>query len=886
MRTLLDLFSEIRRLDHGEAIRFYNGFRTWRVSYWELYVRAAGFACDLDRRGFQKGDRLLLWGENRPEWVEVFWGCLARAVEVVPIDYRSSPQLVKRIQAEVGACLLVHGETVPGREVQMDRLSFHQVEEIPPADQLEIVDVSPTDVVEIVYTSGTTSDPKGVIHRHKNICANLRPFQREIQRYKKWARPFKPLRILDLLPLSHMFGQSLGLFIPVLLEGTVVFMSETNPGAIQEAILRHRVSVLVSIPRLLANLQRDIERNFDLPEKRSTGKGFPSVLARWWRFRQVHAALGWKFWALVVGGARVDSEIEAFWSRLGFLVLQGYGMTETGPVVAVNHPFDSCQGSIGKALDGQDVKIAPDGEILVRGESVTSEYLVAGQKTRAIAEDGWLHTGDLGEIDPEGRLYYRGRKKDVIVTPEGLNVYPQDVEVVLNQLPEINDSTVIGFSRNEQDVVHAVLILRKDGTACPELIQKANENLEPYQRIRSWSVWLEEDFPRTASTLKVKRGEVASRLAAQFSRRGSDQQAEEETEMKGLKGIVAQMTGKQPSQLEGDLRLSEDLGLSSLEQVDLLSRLESEYGVELDEEVFTRLSSITELQQWLCQVQESQQTVGPRRSVTETVIRSPLVVTKGGNQRAERVQPEYSKDWQADAAINLPRWARFPPTRLIRLMSLESFVLPLFRHYIDLSVVGVEELKKVKPPVIFAANHVSHLDTPAILASLPFAWRHRVAPAMTQEYFQAYLQAGDFPWKERLSKGFQYYLACTIFSAYPLPQKMGGVRRALKYTGELIDQGYSPLVYPEGSRSPDGRLQPFKPGIGLMALRLRIPVVPIYLDGLFKVHSIHDDWPQPGKVQVSIGSPLKFGQDNYQAVVRQIEKALQNLRICHPKLQS
>ncbi|HXI39646.1 MAG TPA: AMP-binding protein, partial [Bryobacteraceae bacterium] len=352
MQTLLEVLAEIRRLDGREALRFYNGFRTWKLTYRDLYGQIGGFVAYLDRVGLQKGDRVLVWGENRPEWVSIFWACMARGVHVVPVDYRSSVDLVHRIHAEVQARLIVTGDAVHSGGLQASRFSMAELSGLPIDEDFAPSRIEPDDVVEIVYTSGTTGEPMGVVHRHKNICANLTPIQTEMRKYEKWARPFQPVRILDMLPLSHLFGQSLGIFIPPLLGGAAVFMREMHAGAILGAIRREHVSVLVSVPKLLMNLEHEVERKFrprNIPAKR---KGVPGILERWWRYRKVHAGLGFKFWALVVGGAEVNAAIEAFWTRLGFLVVQGYGLTETSPVVALNHPFNARSGSIGKPLHG------------------------------------------------------------------------------------------------------------------------------------------------------------------------------------------------------------------------------------------------------------------------------------------------------------------------------------------------------------------------------------------------------------------------------------------------------------------------------------------------------------------------------------------------------
>ena len=819
MQTLLDLLAEIRRLDRGEALRFHNGFRTWRLSYSELYRQIGAFAGYLERAGVGKGDRAILWAENRPEWVSAFWGCVARGVQVVPVDFRSSIDLVKRIQGEVRARLIVTGDSVACEGLHVPQLRVSEFAALPGNEGFVPAAVSPDDVVEIVYTSGTTGEPMGVVHRHHNICANLTPIQTEMRKYEKWARPFQPVRILDMLPLSHLFGQSLGIFIPPLLGGAAVFMSELHAGAILDTVKRERISVLVSVPKLLMHLEHEIERRLDPPKVTARWKGVPGIFERWWRYRKVHAALGYKFWALIVGGAEVNPEVEAFWTRLGFLVVQGYGLTETSPVVALNHPFNARSGSIGKPLHGQEVRIAADGEILVRGQSVIHDYVGAraGEAGRIDAQ-GWLHTGDIGEMDAEGRLYYKGRKKEMIVTSEGLNVYPQDVERILNSLPQVKDSAVVAARRGGEEQVHAALILRDAAADLGEIIAAANQRLESHQRVQSWSLWPDEDFPRTPSTMKVKRGEVARRV---------EHGGLAPYEHSAGGGILARL------QSGGTQR---DLGLSSLERVELLAELESHYGVELDERRFAEASSLDDLN----------------------------ALVRNAGERTPRQD-----------AILLPRWTRSWPALALRFLVIQCLVIPLFRGLLTLEVEGMENLANLEPPVLFAANHQSDLDTPAIFTALPRRWRYRVAPAMSQDYFRAWLQPGRASFRERVTSMAEFFLATEFFNAYPLPQRMAGVRRALKYTGELIGLGYCPLVYPEGKRTPDGELQPFKSGIGLMATRLRSPVVPVHLKGLFEVYSIHDSWPRRGTVRVTFGAPLHFEQEHDEiAATHAIEEAI------------
>ncbi len=846
MHTLLDLLSEVRELDAREAIRSFDGYRTQSHSYRQLYGRIGGCVRLLDGMGFQKGDRLVIWGENRPEWVIAFWACLARGGVVVPLDFHSSPQFVNRVQQEVNASLFVCGDQTDPADLNTPSISMNEIASLGEQDTFEICNAGRDDIVEIVYTSGTTGDPKGVVHRHRHICANLAALESGIDPYRKFLNRVQPFRILNLLPLSHMFGQSLGITIPIMLGSSAVFMQDLHPDAIVETTRRERVSVLVLVPRVLQALQRHVGGIFDLSSLGSTeGSG---LLRRCWRFRRVHSVFGWKFWFFVVGGARVDTRMESFWSRLGFGVVQGYGLTEASPVVALNHPFHTRRGSLGKVIKGQEVKIAADGEILVRGESIVSERM-SGSGIEQTARDGWLHTGDIGETDAEGRLYYRGRKKEMIVTSEGLNVYPQDVEEALDRLPEVLESAVVGIN----DHVHAALILSDTNADPEELVQKVNADLESHQRIRSWSLWPEERLPRTPSTLKIRHHEVAQRVTK------TGREPDLQTRTDALEGILIRLTGR--TEVRDQQRLVEELGLSSLDLVDLLSGLEAIYGVHLDEEAFTGLSTVGELREWLRTVAANEVTAAAKRERPNETVR----VSPPG-------ESEPALSWTA------PRWPRFPLFRWIGIAKLEGLVFPFLRLPVKLSVRGLQHLHFVKPPVLFAANHTSHLDTPVFLSALPSAWRRRIAPAMMQGYFKAYFQRTRFSLWQRTISAVQYWAACGLFNAFALPAEAVGVRRVLKFMGSLMDQGYCPLVFPEGTRAADGQVQAFRSGIGLMALRLRVPVVPIYIGGLDRILPPGHIWPISGRACVKIGPPLDLSlESDYTSAARRVEAAVRSL---------
>ena len=824
METLLDLLPRIERLGSREALRFWNGYRTWRWSYSDLDAGIRRFVAFLDRSGVASGDRVVLWSENRPEWIAIFWACLARGVQVVPLDHQSSADFVSRIVDQTGARLLVHGGAAASSAPAVECFAIESLNGLPSGPRFSPTAVSGGHVVQIMYTSGTTAEPKGVIHLHRNICANLDPIREEIDRYKKWATPFQPIRILDLLPLSHMFGQSMGLFIPLLLEGSAVFMTGLHPGLIRQAVRRERISVLACVPRILESLRADAERHH--PRARAVLAKPGGPLRRWWRHRDIHRDFGLKFWAFVVGGAMLDPETEKFWSKVGLLVIQGYGLTETSPVVSVNHPFRARRGTLGEVVGSQEVRIADDGEILVRGNSVVGDYLEGGtRRTRAVDEDGWFHTGDIGERDARGSLVYRGRKKDLIVTADGMNVHPEDIERALKVEGEVRDAVVVPVGPASAQRIHAALILHAPGGDPLAIIERANRRLEPHQRIQSASEWPEEEFPRTASTFKTQRRKVAERMSSTVPTTGPDGGS-------GLDGILLTLTGRSPESLEDDQRLAEDLGLSSLERIDMLAALEDRHGIELSETAFSALSTVGQVRAWVAG-QAGNPVTGPAEERAGS----------GGTQPAS-----------AAPHIAPPRWARSRPVSMARGALRQGMFLPLFHHYIALDVAGLPILDGVAPPVIFAANHSSHLDTVALTAALPAEWRGKLAPAVRQQHF--FPSGGSPGMGRRVGMRALYYLCCGLFNAYPLSQDLGQVRDSLRYTGELVEAGFCPLVYPEGRLTPDGSLQPFQPGIALMSQRLEVPVVPVHLHGLFDVMSMHDSWPRRGSVRIEIGAPL------------------------------
>src|SRR5882672_9222581 len=499
-RSLLDYFEDFSRLGEECAYVYPRGYRRERWSYRRVAETAYQFARELQARKIAKGDAVLLWSPNCAEWVAAFWGCALCGVIAVPIDDGASPDFARRISTQVNMKLVLCAReraSLLGGIAAIDPAELTSAIAGRAADPFRPVEIQASDPLEIVFTSGTTADPKGVVLSHANVLGNIAPIEREMQKYRKYERMVHPIRFLNLLPLSHVFGQFLGIFLPPLLGGTVVFENTLNPSEVIGTIRRERVSVLVAVPRMIESLKQKIERDLEdsgQDEKFARRYGTARAqhfLRRWWTFRDIRRQFGWKFWAMISGGAALDRETEEFWHRLGYAVIQGYGLTETTSLISLNHPFRTSRGSIGKVLPGRELKLADDGEILVRGGGVASGYWSSGELHPMAGEEGWYPTGDLGAFDAEGNLLFKGRKKEVIVTPAGMNVYPDDLETALRAQKEVRECAVVGLQRGGNAEPCAVLILRGRNADAKTIMARANESLAEYQRMRSWFVWPE-----------------------------------------------------------------------------------------------------------------------------------------------------------------------------------------------------------------------------------------------------------------------------------------------------------------------------------------------------------------------------------------------------------
>jgi long-chain acyl-CoA synthetase len=596
--------------------------------------------------------------------------------------------------------------------------------------------------------------------------------------------------------------------------GTVIFQDALGPSEIVRTIKNDRVSVLVAVPRMLQSLKEKVERDLEETGRRNKfqqefesaeGKHF---LRRWWIFRRIHRQLGWKFWAFICGGAALDRVTEEFWGRLGFPVIQGYGLTETTSLISVNHPFKLGKGSVGKVLAGREMKLDEKGEILVRGGGIASAYWSGREMKPVAGEEGWYHTGDLGAIDAEGNLYFKGRKKEVIVTPAGMNVYPEDLEAALRRQPGVRDCVVIGLKHGDNAEPCAVLILDEGQSAAP-VLQHANESLADYQKMRNWFVWPVADFPRT-STGKPKISEIAHAVGPVLG--GTDGNLPSSP----LEEMIGRITGRAPASLRPDASLESDLNLSSLERVELMSALEERYQIDVSENTFSAANTVGDL---------------------ERLLRG---------QAVPRVQYHY------------PRWAQRWPVTWIRPVAHYLLLRPAVFLLGWPKIVGRENLRDVRGPVLVVSNHIDDVDVGFILTALPARFRHRLAAAAGGEAMEALrtppATRGFFG---GVNDRIAWALGSALLNIFPLPRQ-AGFRQSFAYAGDSVNRGYSILVFPEGRHTTTGEILPFRAGIGILANDLQIPIVPMRIEGLFHLKKAGKKFALPHKITVKIGQPVTF----------------------------
>ena len=822
--TVVDfLRGVVEKYGSRDALLFKPAFRYLRWTYSRLWDESGQVATLLQRRGLTKGDQVILWGPNSPHWVLIFFGCLRAGVIVVPLDLRSAPDYVERVVSRTEPRLAFTSRFTPKGEtiLGVPEVTFEELEgAIAGLPEPEDVDIQRDDLAEIMFTSGTTGDPKGVMLTHRNLTANIEGISQYI-----FCDPSS--RLLSILPLSHMYEQMGGLFVTLYYGASVTYPTSRQPTVLARTMRERKITIMLLVPQGLELLMNGIEREVARQGREALWNKLLKIAERLpFRlrrrlFRRVHKQFGGKLDFIVSGGAALDPDLGRKWELLGVKIVQGYGATEASPVIS-NHTIEGRRhDSTGRPLPNVEVRISEAGEILVRGENVTPGYWRAPEETAKAFDGDWYKTGDLGYFDDEGFLHIQGRVKDMIVLPSGQNVFPEDVQAVLTKHPRVKDATVVGLTKGSSVEVHAALIL-EDAGAAQEAVAWTNGQLAEQQRIRGFTVWSDEDFPRT-HTLKVKKQIVIDTILGKIQPEppaAAPPGGRRAGGGRSLLHIIAEVSKRDVEDILDEGVLGDDLELDSLGRVELLSAVEAELGVYIDEGQ-----------------------VGP-----ETTVRQLVDLVEEGSKNPPR--------------LSFPRWGMRWWCRMTRGALQRGVVFPFVALPYGLKVTGRERLEGITGPVLFASNHNLGLDNPLIIKAVPIEWRRRMAIAGAANL-----------WRNPV----WWIMNPLLGNGFPLA-KEGSVRPSLENMGKIMDDGWSVLIYPEGELTVGGPIKPFMNGTGLVAVEGRIPVVPLRLH----IHRLGSPTRFPflrrGSVEVSFGEPLNFppGTD-YQDATAAIENAVKSL---------
>lgn len=821
MQTLLDLLKTFKD-SNSEIFIYRTGIRRFIFTYSEIYDLSLKMVSFLEEKNIGKGDRVALWAGNSPWWAVSYFGIVARGAIVVPIDFISGKERAQTIARLSGTKLIIQSSYKLEKLTNLDSVIIEDLqfllEKFRPISKLAAL--TPKDIAEIVYTSGTTGDPKGVILTHKNIATNI------IQAYNHIVIKSR-FTFLSVLPLSHMFEQTVGFLTPLYRGDKIVYLRILKPSAIMDALKEEEISVIEAVPRLLDLLKSTIEREiaskklkkiFQILMKFSENK---SLKVKKMLFYSIHKKFGRNFVMFISGGSALNLLTAKFWKNIGFVVVEGYGLTECAPILCANTLEKQVLGSVGVPVEGVKIKIK-NNEIFARGDNIFSGYFQNEKETAKTFENGWFKTGDIGEIDRGGNVYIKGRKKDMIVTSEGINVYPEEIEGILNNIPGVKESCVVGIDKGKGETVHAVLILNPGNYNLGDIIRSANEKLDPQNRITSSSLWPQLDFPKT-TTLKIQKYKVIEALKKEEANAlniSSD----------SLIALIANLTGKSYKDIKESSVLTTDLNLSSISRLELINYIEQEFRVDLDDSMIDQNTKVSDLRKLISRGEKGKKANGLK---LWTNTRYGIAVRKC-----------------IDSIINFP----------------------FIRYFFNITVEGLDNLKNIEGPVVFIANHLSYLDQPAIMYAFPPEWRYRTATAMRAEFFFS----ENSKIYEDIYKRIAFSYSAIAHNAFLLPQR-SGFRKNLIFMGKLIDRGVNILIFPEGTRSRTGELLPFMPGLGLIIKELQVPVVPIHISGMIHIFPRGATFPKRGKCIIRIGKMLNFTFESPDKIVEKSRQAVLSL---------
>ena len=811
--------------DHRKTALIHRGRE---ITYRELIDHVNSFANLTD---ILPDDRVMIVSENRPEWVYALYAVWKRGGVAVPVDFMSTPEEIAYIISDSEPKMIFCSETTEKNVAEGIRISGKKLDLVNfdritlPRPLEKSVSRDKDDLALILYTSGTTGNPKGVMLTFKNLKAN-------IDGVVDAGIATSEDRTLAILPFHHAYPLMVTLLVPMHIGATVVFLDRLTPEDIMDKLRRHRITILIGVPRLYTLFHRrimeEINSNILARTLFRLMRSVKSMRLRRLVFKRVHRAFGGNIRYFVSGGAKLDPKIAEDFMTLGFTVIEGYGLTETSPIVTFNPPNRVKVGSVGVPIKNVFVKISPEGEVLVKGPNVMKGYWKRPDETAKVIRHGWLHTGDLGHMDDEEYLYITGRRKEVIVLGTGKNVNPEEIEsLILRESDLIKEVGV--FELNGK--LHALVYpdfekVRRSGvvniheTIKWEVIDRVNRKLPDWKRIVGFKI-TEKELPKT------RLGKLRRFLLPEIYKKEEKGKKEEE-DLSVLNTEEGRIIGEYLRKLTGldvlpSHHIELDLGLDSLSKVELVSFLEKTFGLSITEEDLSSHSRVKDL-------------IDLVRMRKEKVERGELT----WKDILEGAKPYTLHDHRVAFWIG---------RRLLRIF---------FTLYNRVEVKGTENLPP--KPFIIAPNHVSYLDGFVIASVLP----------------------------EEVARD-TYFLGEEVFFRNPFTSLFArlahvitvninrDLKGSLQKVAWALRLGKVVVIFPEGARTRTGDLMEFKKGTAIISRELGIPVVPTALIGLYEVMSIYDRFPKPKKIKVAFGEPLYPEGKSYEEITEELKKRVETL---------
>jgi len=852
------------------------------ITFGSMLAQILSIAYRLGQEQIAFGDRVAIIGENHPNWALAYLGIIYRGAVVTPLDPAAatvalaaflkdseaklafvSPSSLEKFRA---ACEQM-GRKIPAvalRPLQepdgLARFEDWAHTSVPEEFIAAPPPAKPDDLALLIYTSGTTGVPKAVPLTHGNIYAESDKIQEVLHISDREV-------ILGLLPLFHNYTQIVNLWLAAIIGARVVYLTELSSAEIERGLKESGATALVGVPRLWYLFHKkifDVVRSKPIPvralfQAMLTINGWLRDLAGFNAgplfFRRIHESFGGKLRLAVSGGASFDADVARDFHRLGFTILQGYGLTETSGAATVTRFEDNKIGSVGTPLNGVEVKIdEPNeqgiGEVLIRGPVVMSGYYRNPDANReAFTPDRWFRSGDLGRFDRGGHLYIVGRKKDVIKLPSGKNVFPEDVEAHYEQSPFVSEVCVLGVKDDASqfkgaEKLCAVVVPNFEYLKAQHIansrewvvweLENLGRELPEYQRVHDF-VLRAEPLPRT-TTRKVRRFELKDQLkiAAQPTRETKDVvfTASDQVLMESLAGLaIATAIRQHVTEIEvihPGMNLEIDLGLDSLARAECIASMEQTLSIEFKPEEVTRLHNVGEVIELANAISRkpSPPAVGTERSGEALAAREFSwhdILSTASSDLAE-VQP-----------ILKPK----PAIALFAYLVLRLVYLGA-RVFFRMEVKGSEVLTRLKPPYLICPNHQSYIDPQLVCSNYPLSVLENGFHVGAAIYFRNAAMA-------QLAR---------LINVVPIDPDLQ-LLRAMRAGAAGLRAGKILNIYPEGQRSFHGQLQEFKKGAAILATELNVPIVPVAIDGADRI------WPRKSwrfrlaKVKISFGEPIE-----------------------------